>query len=111
MTLQACLIASSSSFYGMITSEFNEARRGIVLYNAQGQKIRRIPLYQDDPVADNHLQRCGKAPIIILLGTSTSGKTNTIQKILPPDLKKKLGFFLKIEGTKIAPSLTLKFLN
>jgi len=32
--------------------EFDDENKSIVLYNPQGQKIRRIALHQEDPAAD-----------------------------------------------------------
>jgi len=81
IVLEACLIAGSSSSYGM-EPEFDEVRQNIVISNSQGQKIRKVSLHpMADPMADNRFQRYGKAPITILLGTSTAGKTALINSI------------------------------
>ena len=81
ITFQAFIIVGSSVSRGMITPECDEATRSIVLYNSQGQKTRKIPFHWEHPAADNRFQRYGKASIMILLGTSTAGKTTLINSI------------------------------
>lgn len=73
-------VGGSSPSYAM-DPEFEEGKQSIVVYNPQGQKIRKVPLYRENPKADNHLHRYGKAPIIVLLGTSTAGKSTLINPI------------------------------
>jgi hypothetical protein len=60
VAFKACLMAGSSSSYGMDPQIENDGRI-IVLYNSQGEKTRKIALHGEDPTADNRFQHFGKA--------------------------------------------------
>lgn len=61
--------------------EYDESRQSIVIYAPEGQAIREVPLQRENPKLDNLLHRYGRAPIIILIGTSTAGKSTVIEPI------------------------------